>query len=499
MSLHRGLLAAFLLIGAALRVHGLGDHGLWIDEYGTWWALGDGVSECIRRVLAIHGQSPLYYLLVRASVALGGTDVVFFRLPSLLSGLGLLALAYPLALRTFQDRHTALLAVAAFALNDRLVYYSQEARPYGLALLCAGGCFLFYASALAGGGRRASWAWGATALATFYAHYLFGIVLAVQALHLLLLGRLRAWLGRLAIVGLLMVPGLVQFGWVFARRESIDWITSDSGALATAKMAIDLLDPVAVAALGALALVARMRRPEEAVFPGPGFPGVAALWFAVPLLAYAVAAPLFGISLLTGRYVAALVPAVPLLHALLMAVPRGPRSRWVPLAVFVVLTVVLRVDPLVQRSGGPFWWFHQHGWQAAVEDLVAHHREGDLILFRTGFVELDALVRRTASADTTGFVEWPVLAHLPPDRHFARLPLPYRDTPEMRALMAERLEEAAPFERVWVIGLDPEDTTGTRFGGLDRLVQHGRGLRGVEHRHYGVVHLLLYRPVGAGP
>jgi len=55
-------LTALLAVGASLRIYGLTDHGLWIDEYGTWWAVaGENWSHCWHRVIAIHGQSPLYY------------------------------------------------------------------------------------------------------------------------------------------------------------------------------------------------------------------------------------------------------------------------------------------------------------------------------------------------------------------------------------------------------------------------------------------------------
>ena len=130
------LLLAILAAGIVLRAWGIADRVLWIDEYGTWWTIaGETWCDCWNRALREQEQSPLYYLTARLSVQLLGLGALSLRLPSLLFGIGLLALGYPLALRLFRDHRIALLTVLAFALSDRLVYYSQEARPYAMGLL----------------------------------------------------------------------------------------------------------------------------------------------------------------------------------------------------------------------------------------------------------------------------------------------------------------------------------------------------------------------------
>jgi mannosyltransferase len=506
---YRWLLAVFLAGGALVRVWGLSDHGLWIDEYGTWWTVaGESWGDCWNRALAIHGQSPFYYFVVRASTELLGPGLFSLRLPSLVSGIGLLALGYPLALRVFRDPRIALLAVAAFAVNEHLIYYSQEARPYGLALLCAGASFTFYAALLERGGRGIRVAYVATTLLAYYVHYLFGIIVVAQVLHFALqrpwtAARWRPWLGTLALLALLTAPGLWQLRSLFGRRQTLDWITTPSGPFAALQFSIDLLDPVALAVVGAGVLVAWIRQREVEPIPAVAHPGIALLWFGVPILAFATLAPMAGISLLHPRYIMIALPAVPLLYAALLALPRGgPWLRTLPLALFLCVVVGLRILPMVQRNGGPFWWFFQHDWEATVDELVHDYRDGDLILYRTGFVELDELVRGRASATTTEFVEWPLLAHLPADREFRRIPLPYRETPELRALVASRLRAANP-QRVWVVGLGPADSTTESFRALLRMAPHGRPMRVTQGNARGVVGLYLLEPrkraSGKGP
>jgi len=490
-------LAAALAGGVVLRVWGLTDHGLWIDEYGTAWTVAAGAEEAARRAAAIYAQLPLYYGIVDASAAVFGAGPLGLRLPSLLFGIALLLLAYPLALRWTGDARTALLATVAVAVNEHLVYYSREARPYALALLGATASFHFFVVLLRGGGWRARLGyWAATAL-TWYAHYLFGVVIVVQALYVLArppwrMARLRPWLANFGGLVPLLAPGLLALRSLFARREGVDWIETPSGAAAGLATTVDLIDPWLLVAVGLGLGVAWLRERRLGSLPDAARPGLAVLWLVVPVAAFVVAAPLLGVRLLHARYLAVAVPAEALLYGMLLGLARGgPLARAAPVALFVLASLGLRIEPLLQRDGGRFWWFLQHDWGRAVAALRAAHRPGDLVLYRTGFVELDGVVRGEASARTAEFARSPVRAHLPEDHGLELHPLPYRSTPELEARVAGAVASAAP-RRVWLLGLDPEDPTSETWHAL--LDMAGPGLRPVRHRNFGVVHLALLRP-----
>jgi uncharacterized membrane protein len=176
---------AIVGLGAFLRAYNVGVPELWIDEYGTRWVLADlPLGETVSRVVHFHGQSPLYYLIARVSCGLFGVSAFSLRLPSLLFGIGVLAVAYPLGVRLFRQRHAALVALALFAVNERLIFYSQDARPYALALLCAMLSFLFYVDLLGTDTAARRVAYVLSTAGAFYAHYLFGLVAVVQLLHL---------------------------------------------------------------------------------------------------------------------------------------------------------------------------------------------------------------------------------------------------------------------------------------------------------------------------
>ncbi|MFP8878035.1 MAG: glycosyltransferase family 39 protein [Myxococcota bacterium] len=512
----RAFLVAVVAVGVSLRVYGLIDHGLWIDEYGTWWAVaGQSWSDCWSRVLEIHGQSPFYYLIVRLSVDLLGSGPASLRIPSLIFGVGLLALAYPLAMRIFRDRRIALLAAAAFAVNERLIYYSQEARPYSLALFLAVCSFYFYATLLDRNTRSARVGYVLTTALAYYAHYFFGIIVLVQAVHLLTTRpkRWRSWFATAAALGLSLAPGLWQLRAIFARRDSLDWIAEPSGWLGFLEPAGEFLDPVIFVLTGAAALLAwaGVRPALRSALGAHG--GIGIFWFAIPVLVFSVVPQLAGINLTHARYLVVTAPAIPLIYAVLLAVPLGlsrdpPQGlvsakaalRSLPLLVFLGSTVWLRIVPFVSEQGD-FWWFYQHGWKNAVQDIAEGFEPGDLILYRTHFVELDQLVRGEASASTTEFVEWPVLAHLPAGYDFPRRALPYSDDPQTRKTLQSIMNEAATARRIWLVGLEVDDPAGERrvLSRAIRLATQRHGMRMLGRHRYGLVHVVLLHRPGDNP
>jgi hypothetical protein len=136
-----------------------------------------------------------------------------------------------------------------------------------------------------------------------------------------------------------------------------------------------------------------------------------------------------------------------------------------------------------------------------VQDITEGFEPGDLILYRTHFVELDQLVRGEASASTREFVEWPVLAHLPADRDFARRALPYSDNPQTREILQSIMNEAATARGIWLVGLEVDDSTGEQrvLSRAIRFATRSHGMRMVGRNRYGLVHVVLLRRPGDRP
>lgn len=456
------LVVGLIALGCALRIQGIASHPLWIDEHGTWWAVaGQGPGDLWHRVISVHGQSPLYYAIVDACLAAFGPSPLALRLPSLVFGIGLLGVALPLARETL-GRAAALAALAAFAVNERLIFYSQEARPYALALLCAAlSCRAWLALLRDPRSPRARAAWLLATAACFYAHYLFGLLIAVQAVHWALhpalggrrtAGGGRAWLVNAAILLGLLLPAAPQLADLFARRELLDWVQPSSPLrLLRSYFDGDVLAWTAAAVLATSLLARGVALPER-----PSRVALVVLWLALPFAAIALLPPLFDVSLSDRRYVAVALPAVPLVYGLLMGLPaRGARAAWLPLAVFLAATAAFALVPRHQQSGLFSDRYRGEPWARAVAALLREHQIGEPIFYATHFVELDAVVRGTASPEDRAFSAWPVAAYLPPERLPSLRALPYRDAPELLPFYRARLDEAARVPRSWVIGKQP--------------------------------------------
>ena len=70
-----------------MRLYGF-NRSLWLDEFGTLWAVEGSMGQLLERVQAFHGQSPFYYSLVWLWVNLLGESEIVMRGLSLILGVG---------------------------------------------------------------------------------------------------------------------------------------------------------------------------------------------------------------------------------------------------------------------------------------------------------------------------------------------------------------------------------------------------------------------------
>ncbi len=178
-----------------------------------------------------------------------------------------------------------------------------------------------------------------------------------------------------------------------------------------------------------------------------------------------------------------IVPAEAFLYGSLVGLPRANWLGWLVLGVFVSATLLFRVGPMLDEQGQFDVWFTRQRWSTATETLARQYRDGDLVLYGTRFVELDAVLRGEAPAIVADFASWPVRAHLPRDRDFDLRPLPYRNTPETKQYLLRELRRHGG--RVWLIGL-PEAIRNTL-----PIAEREGGLRVANRQRYGAVHLVL--------
>jgi mannosyltransferase len=242
-------LAALLVLAALLRLATLDLQSFWYDEaYVPVHTLHPSLVATLRSVEHRENTPPLWYVLIWAWSRVFGTGMLALRLPSALAGIATVTVAWGIG-QELAGRRAAIATAALVATNPLFVWYSQEARAYGL--------FVFMAA-------LAMWCWlradadpdrvpparltafamsGAAALAT---HYFAVFLLAPMCLWLL--RRRERWrvalpaVAAIVLVGAALVPlALAQGGhgtqwigeWALASRlETIPqyYLTGYSGA-----------------------------------------------------------------------------------------------------------------------------------------------------------------------------------------------------------------------------------------------------------------------------
>ena len=349
MASRRQRLALLTVTGLAfaVRVLALDGQSLWRDEIDAIRFASGPLAELLGMFSQPGQNGPLYYLLLRPWLGVAGESAFAVRFFSLSFGLLTVPLLYQLGRRLFPRWPQVALLVALLAtLSPYLVWYSQEGKMYSLVVCLIVLSMERYLAALERGGWGRWLAYVAFTSAAFYVHLLAALIVPVQMVVFVLVGRrdgYRRWKPWLFSLAALTLPYLPLLAWqmplLFQKAVTgyrfvplddmlISLLTSYSlGVLE--RPSPWLLVPFVGLLLAGGALV-RRREWRLSV-------GVLLTWLLLPLAA------LFLITLLrpmyTARYLIFVLPAYLLLLALAL-VAVGQRSRLAGGALLVSLLVV---------------------------------------------------------------------------------------------------------------------------------------------------------------
>ena len=217
-------LAALTLLAAVLRLSTLGLQSFWYDEAFTVVRdLHPGLVSTLHSVVHTENNPPLWYLIAWADSRVLGTGAVALRLPSALCGIALVPVAWGIGAE-LGGRRPATLMAALVAVNPLYVWYSQEARPYGLYVFTAGLAILCFVRAerVPTRGRMALFA--LTAVVAMLSHYFAVFLVAGMLVWLVRAPGPRRRLGLLA-GGVVVLAGLALLPLVIAQGgHGTQWI-----------------------------------------------------------------------------------------------------------------------------------------------------------------------------------------------------------------------------------------------------------------------------------
>ena len=132
------ILVVILICALLIRLYGLSDASLWLDETATIY-----ISELPLSTLwlsAYDPTPPLFYTVEKIALLFGDTEFIL-RFPSVVFGVLTVYFVYRAALET-AGQDAALAASLFITLSSGNIEYSQEARAYALLGLCISGAFL---------------------------------------------------------------------------------------------------------------------------------------------------------------------------------------------------------------------------------------------------------------------------------------------------------------------------------------------------------------------
>jgi hypothetical protein len=123
-------------LGTFLRFHALDRQSLWDDEMSTIHTISTPKPQLIQRFETYETHPPLYFLQLKLWRVMGFRSLVKLRANSALWGSLSLFLIYLLG-RRYGGENLGLLAAGFLALSPYHLAYSQEMRPYAMAIALA--------------------------------------------------------------------------------------------------------------------------------------------------------------------------------------------------------------------------------------------------------------------------------------------------------------------------------------------------------------------------
>ncbi len=178
-----------MLLAAGLRLPTLGSQSFWYDEAFTpVHVLHTSLGATLHAVSHTENTPPLWYVLEWGVARVFGTGEVALRALSALAGVATVPLAWGVG-SELAGRRAAIATALLVAVNPLFVWYSQEARAYGLFVFMAALAMWCFLCALRDPTPRRLAAFAVSGALALLTHYFAVFLLAPMCVWLLLAAR----------------------------------------------------------------------------------------------------------------------------------------------------------------------------------------------------------------------------------------------------------------------------------------------------------------------
>lgn len=185
------LIAGIIVLFVAARLWNLGSYNLWGDEIFSLHSARMSLFDLIRRLITDGAQAPVFYLVLKVWIAIGGESALWLRLlPVIISVITLIPF-FLLCRELKLGIAEMALALLLISVNGYLIYYAQEIRPYCLLVLLTVCSLWFFVRFFNAPAARHSQLVVLLIVNTLlvYTHYFGWLVIGVQLIFLVLTKR----------------------------------------------------------------------------------------------------------------------------------------------------------------------------------------------------------------------------------------------------------------------------------------------------------------------
>ena len=225
--------AVVIALFIAIRLWHLSASCLWFDEIFSVHAARHGWTELLRFVAADIVHPPLFYLLLKIWIAIGGESLLWLRLLPALLAIATVIPFFFLCRELELSRNERNLALLLLGVNGYLIKYAQELRMYSLLMLlslCSLWLFMKFFRANRASQKQLVWLFLVNLLLV-YTHYAGWLVILLEALALLIWQRRRL----MPFLAGIVITILAYLPWVFLvtrnakagtkLAQNIGWVT----------------------------------------------------------------------------------------------------------------------------------------------------------------------------------------------------------------------------------------------------------------------------------
>ncbi|MFM1873260.1 MAG: hypothetical protein RL398_2682 [Planctomycetota bacterium] len=367
-----------VLLGCALRLHGLGVHSLWYDEAAT---LHVALADDLVATLLGDRHPPLSHLAFRAWSAWSEpTDVALRLLPALLS-----CATLAMAARTWCDTRrpaVAAFAVALLACSPFSIWYAQEVRMYAFVEFGAVAGLLGI-HRLDQGKRAVGMGWIALGCSVALGSHYFGGCVAIQVAVLAMLRGPRSAVAVRAVAATILgclpwlpwlvsaVPQQLNTPWGFQARMGLgDLVQLPVRMLVIQGAALPSALVWAVAGCVGIGLLAALHRARSAAATRDALTA-----FATPIAAAGLVAMVLPPNF-APNYLIAAAPALSIALADgLTGTHRTARLAWALPVLLLTAALLLRTDNL------------KEDYRSACAEVASAWSPGDVVVAVSGTPE----------------------------------------------------------------------------------------------------------------